>query len=87
MNSYGHLTLQRDATPSSNAPSASYPVNSDSGYDLNLLWVRKGEEPLPLRSPLEAAQFAHARFLAADKSEDFWEERRSRMNPEPFRFD
>ncbi len=62
-------------------------MNSDSVYDLNLPLVREGEEPLPLDSPTEEAQFAHARFLASGKSAEFWEERRARMNPKPFRFD
>ena len=67
--------------PASEIASSATSINL---FDLNLPEVEKGEAPLRHSEPTFDEQIAHAMFLLVSCPPDYYEQRLSRMNPEPF---
>ena len=69
------------------------PSKSDSSAtlqdlrELDLPLIGPEDAPVPHPPPSFEARVQHARFLLASRPGDFYEKRRARMNPEPFRME
>lgn len=76
-NTMPHLLSKKDSYETS-------PDFAGSLFDLNLPLVEEGNEPLSPGNLSWEAQMAHARFLIATKTPEYWERRSAMMHAEPF---